>query len=204
MFAWKLQNFNVMGFSLIGKDSKLNLIQQKEKFGCIRQVGLNGLVVWFLLRVQEVPGSNPGWAPDFCNFFLWNIYTALLDLFAKTYVKIHELKNMFEVATAIATCADLTSCLKALNQRRLWRNIAWWLNEWLGLNFNFSDVTRFKCKCKMACCNIQIEYRSKHLCDRPWQDLNLQSPVSETDALSIRPQGRYYYPPNLGFSWLRR
>ena len=25
---------------------------------------------------------------------------------------------------------------------------------------------------------------------RPWQDLNLQSPVSETDALSIRPQGR--------------
>ena len=24
---------------------------------------LNGLVVWFLLRVQEVPGSNPGWAP---------------------------------------------------------------------------------------------------------------------------------------------
>ena len=34
---------------------------------------------------------------------------------------------------------------------------------------------------------------------RPWQDLNLQSPVSETDALSIRPQGRYYHPPNLGF-----
>ena len=27
---------------------------------------------------------------------------------------------------------------------------------------------------------------------RPWQDLNLQSPVSETDALSIRPQGRSY------------
>ena len=26
-------------------------------------------------------------------------------------------------------------------------------------------------------------------CARPWQDLNLQSPVSETDALSIRPQG---------------
>ena len=26
--------------------------------------------------------------------------------------------------------------------------------------------------------------------DRPWQDLNLQSPVSETDALSIRPQGQ--------------
>ena len=25
---------------------------------------------------------------------------------------------------------------------------------------------------------------------RPWQDSNLQSPVSETDALSIRPQGR--------------
>ena len=23
---------------------------------------LNGLGVWFLLRVQEVPGSNPGWA----------------------------------------------------------------------------------------------------------------------------------------------
>ena len=24
--------------------------------------GLNGLEVWFLLRVQEVPGSTPGWA----------------------------------------------------------------------------------------------------------------------------------------------
>ena len=34
---------------------------------------------------------------------------------------------------------------------------------------------------------------------RPWQDSNLQSPVSETDALSIRPQGRCYQAPNLGF-----
>ena len=31
------------------------------------QAWLNGLVVWFLLRVQEVPGSNPGWAQEFCR-----------------------------------------------------------------------------------------------------------------------------------------
>ena len=34
------------------------------------QAWLNGLVVWFLLRVQEVPGSNPGWAPTFFYFKL--------------------------------------------------------------------------------------------------------------------------------------
>ena len=34
---------------------------------------------------------------------------------------------------------------------------------------------------------------------RPWQDSNLQSPVSETDALSIRPQGLCYQAPNLSF-----
>ena len=28
---------------------------------------------------------------------------------------------------------------------------------------------------------------------RPWQDSNLQSPDSESDALSIRPQGRYWF-----------
>ena len=39
---------------------------------------------------------------------------------------------------------------------------------------------------------------------RPWQDLNLQSPVSETDALSIRPQGRSYQLTNLGFCQLPR
>ena len=37
---------------------------------------------------------------------------------------------------------------------------------------------------------------------RPWQDSNLQSPVSETDALSIRPQGRCYQAPNLSFRQL--
>ena len=43
--------------------------QRREKFECIDRAGLNGLVVWFLLRVQEVPGSNPGWAPKtFCTF----------------------------------------------------------------------------------------------------------------------------------------
>ena len=45
MFACKLQNYNIMGFSLTSKDSELNLIQQRGKFGCIGQVGLNGLVV---------------------------------------------------------------------------------------------------------------------------------------------------------------
>ena len=39
---------------------------------------------------------------------------------------------------------------------------------------------------------------------RPWQDSNLQSPVSETDALSIRPQGRSCRTSNLGFRHLPR
>ena len=34
---------------------------------------------------------------------------------------------------------------------------------------------------------------------RPWQDLNLQSPVSETDALSIWPQGRSCHQTKLAF-----
>ena len=46
------------------------------------QVWLNGLVVWFLLRVQEVPGSNPGWAQTFFYFRL---------------IIIHHKKIMFQI-----------------------------------------------------------------------------------------------------------
>ena len=47
-------------------------------FSLILYQGLNGLVVWFLLRVQEVPGSNPGWA----QFFLkTKIYYLILFKF---------------------------------------------------------------------------------------------------------------------------
>ena len=35
-----------------------------------------------------------------------------------------------------------------------------------------------------------LDYAAQQKRGRPWQDSNLQSPVSETDALSIRPQGR--------------
>ena len=47
---------------------------------------------------------------------------------------------------------------------------------------------------KLWCCS-----KCKICFDRPWQDLNLQSPVSETDALSIRPQGRYLSSTKSGF-----
>ena len=57
----------------------------------------------------------------------------------------------------------------------------------------------FTAICIIWCCS-----NFKKICGRPWQDLNLQSPVSETDALSIRPQGRAYQPSNLGFSQLPR
>ena len=44
---------------------KIMILPLTSPVGQSCQSWLNGLVVWFLLRVQEVPGSNPGWAPDF-------------------------------------------------------------------------------------------------------------------------------------------
>ena len=43
--------------------------KQVRQFCLVKQHRLNGLVVWFLLRVQEVPGSNPGWAPIIFSIF---------------------------------------------------------------------------------------------------------------------------------------
>ena len=49
---------------------KIMILHMTSPVGQTCQVWLNGLVVWFLLRVQEVPGSNPGWAPNFFYFKL--------------------------------------------------------------------------------------------------------------------------------------
>ena len=43
--------------------------KQVRQFCLVKQHRLNGLVVWFLLRVQEVPGSNPGWARLFFSTY---------------------------------------------------------------------------------------------------------------------------------------
>ena len=58
----------------MSKNRAIDLIKQERQFGRVRQEWLNGLVVWFLLRVQEVPGSNPGWAPMFFfKMLIWQV-----------------------------------------------------------------------------------------------------------------------------------
>ena len=50
-----------------------------------KQEWLNGLVVWFLLRVQEVPGSNPGWAP---TLFLFSLVRWIVNMWNEIIYRI--------------------------------------------------------------------------------------------------------------------
>ena len=65
---------------------------------------------------------------------------------------------------------------------------------------NVSHISRSN---KLALDSTLNSIGAKRHC-RPWQDSNLQSPVSETDALSIRPQGRSWHTSNLASCHLQR
>ena len=58
---------------------------------------LSGLGVWFLLWVQEVPGSNPGWAHSFSTFFSLFILLFKFEMTRCTYFdwKINSLLELF-------------------------------------------------------------------------------------------------------------
>ena len=71
----------------------------------------NGLAVWFLLRVQEVPGSIPGWGLSFA-FFALDSNTLTLDIPYHTILSL--LRLFLRPHTAKRPCHDSSSTMSSL------------------------------------------------------------------------------------------
>ena len=101
--------------------------------------------VWFLLWMQEVPGSNSGWVLWFCTFFVW------LDVFFSPFIY----SKMYVLYSHSVQCYQMTwsSPLHChLFQRYIERN-AIFEQIYLIIIVFICDVTNVK-----LCGKLRIEY----------------------------------------------